>query len=213
MRSMAHCSLSRVGSSLSCHRKSPAGTVDLMNEITRILRKIEEGNPQAAAQLLPLMYDELRRLAAGHMANEAPYNTLNATALVHEAYLRLVGDDPTKPWDGRGHFFAAASEAMRRILVDRARRKKAEKHGGRLKRVQLGDVAGREPDSDLVALDEALTELQQHDEAAARLVTLRYFGGLGHQDAALAMGISRRAADRLWALARAWLYQRLGEIS
>ena len=148
-----------------------------MNEVTRILRKIEEGNPQAAAQLLPLVYDELRRLAAGHMSNEAPANTLNATALVHEAYLRLVGDDPAKPWDGRGHFFAAASQAMRRILVDRARRKKAEKHGGGLNRVQLGDVAGREPDSGLVALDEALTELQQHDEEAAKLVTLRYFGG------------------------------------
>jgi RNA polymerase sigma factor (TIGR02999 family) len=185
-----------------------------MNEVTQLLNAMDRGDRRAAAQLLPLVYDELRKLAAERLAHESPGQTLEATALVHEAYLRLVGPHQvgaaeTLLWDGRGHFFGAAAEAMRRILVDRARRKNSAKHGGTLKRIPLNDVAVREPDDDLVALDEALTELQNHDAAAARLVTLRYFGGLGHQEAAEAMGITRRAADRLWALARAWLYQRL----
>jgi RNA polymerase sigma factor (TIGR02999 family) len=187
-----------------------------MNEVTQLLNAMDRGDPRAAAQLLPLVYEELRKLAAERLAHESPGQTLEATALVHEAYLRLVaadreGEAKSSTWDGRGHFFAAAAEAMRRILVERARRKKSAKHGGKLRRIRLDDVAEREPDDDLVALDEALAELQHHDAAAARLVTLRYFGGLGHQEAAEVMGITRRAADRLWALARAWLYQRLAD--
>ena len=182
-----------------------------MSDVTLILEALQSGDEAAADRLMPLVYATLRQLAARELAREKPGQTLDATALVHEAYLRLVGDDPARPWDGRGHFFAAAAEAMRRILVERARRKNTAKHGGGLRRVPLEDVAGFEPDVDLVGLDEALTELQRHDPAAAKLVTLRYFGGLGHQEAAASMGITRRAADRLWALARAWLYQRLGE--
>jgi RNA polymerase sigma factor (TIGR02999 family) len=182
-----------------------------MADVTQILAAIEAGDPHAAAGLLPLVYDELRKLAAARMAAESPDHTLQATALVHEAYLRLVGSDPGQPWNSRGHFFAAAAEAMRRILVDAARRKQAGKHGGGRVRVELpGDLAPPESRTDdLVALDDALTALGRHDPAAARLVTLRYFAGLSHQDAADAMGISRGAADRLWALGRAWLYRRL----
>ena len=183
-----------------------------MSDVTQILDAIRSGDEAAADRLMPLIYDELRRLAARQLSRERPGQTLNATALVHEAYLRLVGDDPARPWDGRGHFFAAPAEAMRRILVERARRKRTAKQGRGLNRLPLDDVAGREPDANLLALDEALIELQRHDADAARLVTLRFFGGLGHQESASAMGIGRRAADRLWALARAWLYQRLGEL-
>jgi RNA polymerase sigma factor (TIGR02999 family) len=183
-----------------------------MNEVTRVLSAVERGDPRAAEQLLPLVYDELRKLAAQRLAQEKPGQTLQATALVHGAYLRLVGDGDPR-WDNRGHFFAAAGDAMRRILVDRARQKATEKHGGRLRRLALdaleaaGAVAGG-PD-ELLAVDDALEELGRHDPQAARLVTLRYFAGLTHQEAADALGIGRRAADRLWALARAWLYRRL----
>ena len=183
------------------------------SEVTRILDAIGRGEERSARDLLPLVYDELRRLAAEKLTHERPGQTLQATALVHEAYLRLVGGDPARPWHGRAHFFAAAAEAMRRILVDRARGKSSLKAGGMLRRLDLDDVPadvdGR-PDLSL-ALDEALSELERHDESAARLVKLRYFAGMGHQEAADALGIGRRAADRLWAVARAWLFQRLGE--
>jgi RNA polymerase sigma factor (TIGR02999 family) len=173
-----------------------------MNEVTRILSAIEQGEPQAAEQLLPLVYDELRQLATQKLAQEKPGQTLQATALVHEAYLRLVGGEPGAHWNSRGHFFAAAAEAMRRILVDQARRKQADKHGGRRLRVDLPDDLAAPPAraDDLVALDEALSRLERHDADAARLVKLRYFAGLSHQQAAQAMGLSRGAADRLWAL-------------
>jgi RNA polymerase sigma factor (TIGR02999 family) len=185
----------------------------LMSEVTRILSAIERGEPQAAERLLPLVYDELRRLAARQMAQEKPGQTLQATALVHEAYLRLVGPGEGTGWQNRGHFLAAAAEAMRRILVERARHKATQKCGGGLWRVDLGGVDPAAPaaDEDLLALDEALGELERHDAVAARLVQLRYFAGLTHQQAAEALGITRRAADRLWALARAWLYQRVRE--
>jgi RNA polymerase sigma factor (TIGR02999 family) len=184
-----------------------------MNDVTRILAAIEHGDPKAAEQLLPLVYDELRRLAAQRLVQEAPGQTLQATALVHEAYLRLVGADEVRHWDSRGHFFAAAAEAMRRILVERARRKAALKHGGQRQRLDLDGVVltstGDDRPEELLALDEALAELERHGEQAARLVKLRFFAGLSHQQAAEALGIGRRAADRLWALARAWLYQRI----
>jgi RNA polymerase sigma factor (TIGR02999 family) len=182
-------------------------------DVTQILNSIERGDPKAAADLLPLVYDELRKLAAARMAAEAPDQTLQATALVHEAYLRLVGGDAALQWNGRGHFFAAAAEAMRRILVESARRKQAGKHGGDRVRIDLPEdfapTAGRS--DDLVALDEALTQLEGHDPDAARLVKLRYFAGLSHQEAADALGVSRGAADRLWALARAWLLRQLSK--
>jgi RNA polymerase sigma factor (TIGR02999 family) len=182
-----------------------------MSNISRVLSAIEQGDPKAASELLPLVYDELRKLAAARLAEEKPGQTLQSTALVHEAYLRLVGDGPPAEWDGRGHFFAAAAEAMRRILIDRARSKATSKRGGALRRIDIEQASagddGRE--AELLALDDALTELELHDAQAARLVKLRYFAGLSHPHAAQALGVSRRAADRLWALARAWLYQRL----
>jgi RNA polymerase sigma factor (TIGR02999 family) len=192
-----------------------------MSEVTRILAAIEHGEPQAAEQLLPRIYDELRKLAAARIAQERPGQTLQATALVHEAYLRLVASPGhesggAQRWDSRGHFFAAAAEAMRRILVDRARHKATEKHGGAWRRIEFDERLLRDDSqnarADLLSLDEALTELEQHDAGAARLVKLRYFAGLSHQEAAEAMGMTRRAADRLWAVARAWLFQRLGEL-
>lgn len=188
----------------------------MSQEVTHILDALSRGERQAAMELLPLVYDELRRLAAARLSHEAAGQTLQATALVHEAYVRLVGDGDAERWDNRGHFFAAAAEAMRRILVDRARQKAAEKHGGELRRIEF-DEALLMADSqsgggvDLLALDEALSELEQHDEPAARLVKLRYFAGLSHQEAAESMGVTRRAADRLWALARAWLFQQMRE--
>jgi RNA polymerase sigma factor (TIGR02999 family) len=184
-----------------------------MDDVTRILSAVEAGDPRAAAALLPLVYDELRKLAAARLAGEQPGQTLQATALVHEAYVRLVGGQDGSHWNGRGHFFAAAAEAMRRILVDQARRKRADKHGGGRARVDLPDdlAADESRPDDLLALDDALAKLAGHAPDAARLVMLRYFAGLSHQDAADALGISRGAADRLWALARAWLFRQLSK--
>jgi RNA polymerase sigma factor (TIGR02999 family) len=181
-----------------------------MNDVTRILSAIEQGDVGASEQLLPLVYDELRKLAAQRLAQEKPGQTLQATALVHEAYLRLVGDGATA-WNGRGHFFAAAAEAMRRILIEAARRKGAGKGGGALRRVELDavDVPGEAPSEDVLALDEALSRLAAEDPAKAELVKLRFFAGLSVEDAGRALGISRATADRHWAYARAWLYSEL----
>jgi RNA polymerase sigma factor (TIGR02999 family) len=182
-----------------------------MADVTRLLDAAAAGDRQAAAELLPLVYDELRKLAAARMAAEAPGNTLQPTALVHEAYLRLVGPADVNRWDGRGHFFAAAAEAMRRILVDAARRKQRERHGGDRDRVDLDAAAPAAPDPrhDLVALDAALTRLTSEDPQAARLVELRHFAGLSVADAAEVLGVSSRTADRVWAFARAWLHREL----
>jgi RNA polymerase sigma factor (TIGR02999 family) len=179
-----------------------------VTEITSLLKAVEPGEPQAAAQLLHLVYDDLRRLAAHRLAHEAPGLTLEPTALVHEAYLRVVGTTPDRSWDSRGHFFAAAAEAMRRIPVENARRKRAVKHGAGLVRRELeeADVSMPEPREDLLALDEGLTELATVDRPAAELVQLRYFGGLSIPEAAEVLGLSPRTADRLWSYARAWLH-------
>jgi len=186
-----------------------------MNQVTQILSSLQQGDAQAAEQLLPLVYAELRRLAAQRLAQEKPGQTLQATALVHEAYLRLVDVDQPQQWDGRGHFFAAAAEAMRRLLIDNARRKSRIKHGGDLKRIDLEEVAqvaGTESDADdLLELDAALERLAHEDAPAAELVKLRYFAGLTTQDAAEAMGISTRKADFLWSFARAWLRRELAD--
>jgi RNA polymerase sigma factor (TIGR02999 family) len=188
-----------------------------MSDVTRLLDAAATGDPKAASELLPLVYDELRKLAAARMAQENPGQTLQATALVHEAYLRLVGSKRDEPadslgWNSRAHFFAAAAEAMRRILVDQARRKQTDKHGGGRERVDLpDDLAAGDRSDDLVALDEALTRLEGHAPDAARLIKLRYFAGLSHQEAADTLGVSRGTADRLWALGRAWLYHQLSE--
>ncbi len=193
-----------------------------MHAVTRVLRAIEAGDPRAASQLLPLVYEELRRLAAQKLAYEPPGQTLQPTALVHEAYLRLVAsggshapgkedrgvDTPRSPlFAGRGHFFAAAAEAMRRILVENARRKKRLKHGGDLRRVDLAgrDQAGETDPADLLALDDALTRLAQEDAAAAEVVKLRFYAGLSVEEAAEALGLSRASAYRHWTYARAWL--------
>jgi len=182
-----------------------------MSEVTRILSAIEQGQPHAAEELLPLMYDELRRLAAQRLAEEKPGQTLQATALVHEAYLRLVGAQDAQRWDSRGHFFAAAAEAMRRILLNRARDKKRAKRGGGRRRVDLDEVeiALDTTDEQLLALDEALTQLAVEDPDAARLVNLRFFAGLTLKDAAACLELAPRTAERQWAYARAWLYARL----
>ena len=185
-----------------------------MNEVTRILSAVEHGDEQAAGQLLPLVYDELRRLAARRLAREKPGQTLQATALVHEAYLHLVDAEGSRPWHGRGHFFAAAAEAMRRILIDSARRKRRPKHGGQRHRVDLDDAgdAIAPPVPDLLALDEALEKLAAEDKDSADLVKLRYFAGLSIDEVAPILGMSPRTADRHWAYARAWLRQEmLGE--
>jgi RNA polymerase sigma factor (TIGR02999 family) len=176
-----------------------------MTDVTRILSAIERGDPRAAGQLLPLVYDELRRLAAQRLAQENPGQTLQATALVHEAYLRLVGQEAGRPYKDRGHFFAAAAAAMRRILIDKARHKRARKHGGDLRRQPLEHVAAPEPDEELIALDDALRRLAEKDPQKARLVELRYFAGLTGEQAAEVLGISPTTADRYWAYARAWL--------
>jgi RNA polymerase sigma factor (TIGR02999 family) len=178
-----------------------------VTEVTRILSALAQGDPQAAGQLLPLVYQELRQLAAQKLAGEKPGQTLDATALVHEAYLRLVGDDPDRPWDNRGHFFAAAAEAMRRILVENARRKHRRKHGGGRQRQDLdaAAMAAPVPDEDLLALDAALRKFAEQDPHKARLVELRYFAGLTGDQAAQVLGISSSIADRQWVYARAWL--------
>jgi RNA polymerase sigma factor (TIGR02999 family) len=181
-----------------------------MADVTRILNSIEQGDAKAAGELLPLVYEELRLFAAQKMAQEKPGQTLQATALVHEAYIRLVGDEIQK-WDSRGHFFAAASEAMRRILVDKARRKQSKRHGGNHKKVDLNDVflAIEDPKDDILAIDEALDKLSNEDPKLAEVIKLRYFGGLTLDQIASIMGIGRRTVDRYWALGRAWLYQEI----
>jgi RNA polymerase sigma factor (TIGR02999 family) len=183
-----------------------------MSDVTRILSAIEAGDPRAAAELLPLVYDELRKLAAARLAEERPGQTLQATALVHEAYVRLVVGDQPRDWNGRGHFFSAAAEAMRRILVDNARRKQSRKHGGGRQRQDLDAdaLAAPEPDLDLVALDAALSRLAEREPLKAKLVELRYFAGLTGEQAAAVLGMSASAADRLWVYTRAWLRRELG---
>jgi RNA polymerase sigma factor (TIGR02999 family) len=182
-----------------------------MSEVTRILSAINQGDPLAAAQLLPLVYDELRRLAVQRLAQEKPGQTLEATALVHEAYLRLVGQREDRLWNGRNHFFAAAAEAMRRILVETARRKQGPKHGGRLRRMDadLNLVAADAPAVDVLALDEALAKLAKESPARAELVKLRFFAGLTVSQAAEVLGISLATAERYWTYARTWLYAEL----
>ena len=179
-----------------------------MSDVTRILSAIEQGDPHAAEQLLPLVYDELRRLAAERMAQEKPGQTLQATALVHEAYVRLVDVDKAQHWNSRGHFFAAAAEAMRRLLVEKARRKRSVKHGGAFRRVDFEEALPLDdrPGEELLALNEALDQLALEDPVKAELVKLRYFTGLSVQEAADALGIARATADRYWAYAKAWLY-------
>ncbi len=182
-----------------------------MNEVTRVLSAIEQGDSQAAEQLLPLVYEELRKLAAQRLANEKSNQTLQATALVHEAYLRLVNVKEAQSWHSRGHFFTAAAEAMRRILVENARRKKRIKHGGDLERVdvEMADLPTRMSSDDLLALDEALEKLKQLDPVKAQLVNLRYFGGMTIEQASEALSISRITAHRYWTFARAWLHQQI----
>jgi RNA polymerase sigma factor (TIGR02999 family) len=182
-----------------------------MNDVTRLLSALERGDPHAAEQLLPLLYDELRRLAAQRMARESPGQTLQATALVHEAYLRLAEGDKAPHWNSRGHFFAACAEAMRRILVDQARRKLSLRRGGDLQRHPIDDreIEAPEPSVDVLAVHEALERFQAIDATAAQIVKLRYFAGLTIPQAAEALGISASTADRSWAYARAWLHTAL----
>src|SRR5262245_43601304 len=181
-----------------------------MSEVTHILSAIEEGDPHAAEQLLPLVYDELRKLDAQRLAQEKPGQTLQATALVHEAYLRLVDVEQAQRWNNRGHFFAAAAEAMRRILIDSARSKGLLKRGGGMRRVELADAAAPQPEDDVLALDEALSRLTAEDPVAARVVELRHFAGLGHEDIAGVLGITVYQARQKWTYARAWLRNALG---
>jgi RNA polymerase sigma factor (TIGR02999 family) len=182
-----------------------------MSEVTRILSAIDQGDPSAAEQLLPLVYDELRKLAAQKLAQEKPGQTLQPTALVHEAYLRLVGVKESQSWNSRGHFFAAAAEAMRRILIENARRKKADKRGGGRARVSLEcvDAGTVAPPDELLALDEALERLGCHDPVAGQLVKLRYYAGLSLEQAAEALGVSSATAYRHWTFGRAWLHGQL----
>jgi RNA polymerase sigma factor (TIGR02999 family) len=186
-----------------------------MPDVTQLLNAVAGGDPHAAAQLLPLVYDELRKLAAQRLAHEKPGQTLQATALVHEAYLRLVNQPEagTRGFDGRGHFFAAAAEAMRRILVERARARQRIKRGGDGRRQELHDDLLITDDrlDELLAVHEALAELERHDAQAAALVKLRFFAGFEHQEAAEMLGVSRRAADRLWLLARTWLFRAMND--
>jgi len=191
----------------------PAGYTEIkkrMSELTQILTAMEQGQGHAAEELLPLVYGELRRLAAWRLANERPGQTLQATALVHEAYLRLVGEEDVR-WQGRRHFFGAAAEAMRRILVENARRKKRLKHGGQLERVDVDDVdiASPMPDDDLLAMDEALDRLAAADPRAAELVKLCFFVGLTQEHAAKELGVSISTVERTWAFARAWLFREI----
>jgi len=187
--------------------------LNLMSDVTRILSAIEQGNPHAAEQLLPLVYDELRKLAAQKLSQEKPGQTLQATALVHEAYLRLVDVQKTQRWDSRGHFFAAAAEAMRRILLNRARDRSRLKRGGDRRRIDLDqvEIALDTGDEQLIALDQALVLLAVEDPGAAQLVNLRFFAGLSLKDSAASLGLAMRTAERQWAYARAWLYARLRE--
>jgi RNA polymerase sigma factor (TIGR02999 family) len=182
-----------------------------MSDVTQILTAIEQGDPKAAEQLLPLVYDELRKLAAQKLAQEQPGQTLDATALVHEAYLRLVGSGPEQPWNSRGHFLAAAAEAMRRILVERARRKQTEKHGGKRRRINLAQtdlITQADPDA-ILDLDDVLTRLAAEDPQAAQVAKLRIFAGLSVEEAAKAVSLSRASAYRQWTYARAWLQAQL----
>jgi RNA polymerase sigma factor (TIGR02999 family) len=184
-----------------------------MSDVTRILTQIEAGDQAAAEKLLPLVYDELRRLAGALLAGEKPGQTLQATALVHEAYLKLVGNDPARPWPGKTYFFGAAAEAMRRILVDQARKKSAAKRGGPEARRQPldSDLADSAPPAEVIAVHEALDQLQIHDSLAAELVKLHYFGGMPLEDAGKLLGMSRATAYRMWTYARTWLRAYLDE--
>jgi RNA polymerase sigma factor (TIGR02999 family) len=184
-----------------------------MSDVTQILAAVQDGDLAASERLLPLVYGELRKLASQRLTRERPGQTLDATALVHEAYLRLVGDGQPRDWNGRGHFFGAAAEAMRRILVERARRRNRAKHGGGRNRepITLSDLAAECQSSDVLALDEALDRLAAEDQPAAELVKLRFFAGLTIPEAAAALGVSPRNADFIWAYARAWLRRELGE--
>ena len=181
------------------------------SDVTPLIEAVGQGDPQAARDLLPVVYDELRRLAAQRLTHETPGQTFEATALVHEAYLRLVGNDPQRPWNGRGHFFAAAAEAMRRILVENARRKHRYRHGGGLDRIDLDriDLAADQASDELLALSEALDRLAVEEPTVAQVVKLRYFAGLSIEEAASVLGVSVRTANRHWAYARAWLFQEL----
>jgi RNA polymerase sigma factor (TIGR02999 family) len=182
----------------------------LLSDVTKILVAIQQGDPKAADELLPLVYEELRKLAASKMANESPNQTLQPTALVHEAWLRLAGNENMK-WDGRAHFFGAAAEAMRRILIDNVRHKKAVRHGGDQKRVDISDleIAAATKDDELLAVNDALETFAGIDQQKADLVTLRYFGGLTIEEAAEVLGVSVPTAKRWWAYSRAWLFQHL----
>jgi RNA polymerase sigma factor (TIGR02999 family) len=184
-----------------------------MNEVTHILNALDAGDPHAAGQLLPLVYDELRRLAAVKLSYEKPGQTLDATGLVHEAYLKLVGPADEARWKDRSHFYAVAAEAMRRILIDNARRKRSEKGGGQQRRVEWNDnlVTPRQSTDDLLAIDEAITFLEKEDAESSRLVTLRFYAGLSVEEAAAVMGLARASAYRLWNYAKAWLRMKLGE--
>ena len=184
-----------------------------MSDVTRILSAIDQGDPAAAEQLLPLVYEELRRLAAAKMAQENPGQTLQATALVHEAYIRLVDVNRAQHWNSRGHFFQAAAEAMRRILVENARRKARKRYGGEHHRVEFDhvDLACEMPSEDVLALDEALAKLAAVDPVTAKLVHLRFFAGLGNEDAARLLGLSTPTASRYWRYARAWLHAAVSE--
>jgi RNA polymerase sigma factor (TIGR02999 family) len=183
-----------------------------MGEVSLILSAIEAGDARAAGRLLPLVYDELRALAAARLSDEKPGQTLQPTALVHEAYLRLVGGGQPQDWHGRGHFFAAAAEAMRRILIDAARRKRRPKHGGDRRRVDLDDgLPAADPGVDLLALDDALTRLAEREPVKAEVVKLRYFAGLTFDEAAACLGVSPETAKRHWAVARAWLFGALSD--
>jgi RNA polymerase sigma factor (TIGR02999 family) len=182
-----------------------------MNEVSRILDQIGQGEPSSTKKLLPLVYEELRKLAAAKLAQEKPGQTFQATALVHEAYLRLVGQACDQQWDHRGHFFAAAAEAMRRLLVESARRKKSLKRGGALSRVPICDIAARDADEQLILLDEALTQLGAEDPLAARVVELHHFAGLPHEHVASSLEITVYQARQKWAFARAWLKSSLAD--
>ena len=184
-----------------------------MADVTQILSRIESGDPSAAEQLLPLVYEELRKLAAAKLAQEKPGQTLQATALVHDAYIRLVDVEKAQHWDSRGHFFAAAAEAMRRIVIENARRKQRLKHGGGLERLDLDEVeaVAKAPPDDLLALDDALSKLERLEPAKAGVVKLRYFVGVSVEEAATALGISYATAKRHWAYARAWLFAELND--